>query len=360
MREYAVLSASSSHRWLSVPPIARLEELFENKTSDAAEEGTVAHSLAEWKLKKELGYDEKRPDSSRIDKDMEYYTDSYISYVLDQIKDHSEVLVEQRLDFSTYVPEGFGTGDCIIVSENRLQIIDFKYGKGVEVVAKDNPQMKLYALGALALFDVLYDIEDITMTIFQPRKNNISSWAIATEELLDWAETILKPQAELAFKGEGTITYGPWFQFSNCGVVLRARHNYHKKLVDYQLPSPHQLTDVEIEDVLTHVDDLVKWATEVKDYAIQVAKKTGKTWKGFRLAHGRSNRKFTDTDAVIEVAVANGYDNIYKKQLLSLTEIEKLMGKKTFKELLGEYVEKPEGKLTLVKDQSLEEDFGGK
>ena len=243
------------------------------------------------------------------------------------------------------------------MADNILHVVDFKYGKGVLVEAENNPQMKLYALGALELYDALYDIEDIKMTIFQPRKGNVSTAILQREDLLEWAETELKPKAELAFKGEGEVTYGPWCQFSPCNAVLRARMDYHKELEQFQLASPHLLTDGEIEEILLHVDDLVKWATEVKDYATKVAIDTHKSWNGFKLVEGRSIRQFTDEDEVAKLAEAEGFTDIYKQSLVSLTELEKRMGKKEFNRVLSHLVRKPQGKLTLVPENDKRKEY---
>lgn len=354
MTEHAVLSASSAHRWLTCPPLPRLERFFENQTSEVANEGTVAHSLAEHKLRKLLGQKTRKPKSKFIDKDMEQYTDDYVNYIhelLQTIRQTTKdpiVLIEQRLDFSNYVPDGFGIGDCLIIADKTLYITDLKYGRGVGVSAENNPQMMLYALGALNLFDALYDIEEVSMTIFQPRKYNISSEVKSVKELKKWAESELKDKAELAFNGEGIVTYGPWCQFSSCKAVLRARKDYHDKLTRFQLSSPHLLTDAEIEEVLEHVDDLVKWVVDVKEYATKVALETDKTWSKFKLVEGKSNRKFNDEEKVAEIALANGYTDIFRKNLITLTDMERMMGKEVFNTLLGKHVTKPKGKVILV------------
>lgn len=354
MNNHALLSASSSHRWLSCPPLPRLEQFFQNEISDAAVEGTLAHQLAEYKLRQKLGEEIEHLDLTNVNREMQEHTDDYVSYILEQIELEKQVtkdpvvLIEQRLDFSHYVPEGFGTGDCIIISDKTLHIIDFKYGQGVEVSAVDNPQMKLYGLGALNIYEALYDIETVQMTIFQPRKYNISTYEMDVSTLIDWAETELKEKAEEAFDGKGVITYGPWCQFSSCGTVLRARFDFHKKLARFELKSPHLLTDSEIEEVLTHIDDLVKWSNEVKEYATKVSLESGKEWEGYKLVHGRSTRKFKDEDKVVEIAKENGYDNIYKQSLLSMTELQKMMGKSTFESLFKDEFIKQLGKPTLV------------
>ena len=210
-KQHALLSASSSHRWLTVPPLARLEEFFEHKTNPAAEEGTLAHALAEYKLKSALRIEAEEPEGE-LTLEMEQATEDYVTFIIDELEQLKQstsdpiVLIEQTVDFSRYVPEGFGTADCVIVADSTFHVVDFKYGKGVLVEAENNPQMKLYALGALELYDALYDIEDIKMTIFQPRKGNISTAILQREDLIEWAETELKPKAELTFKGEGEVT----------------------------------------------------------------------------------------------------------------------------------------------------------
>lgn len=209
MSKHAVLSASASHRWLNCLPSARLEEEFENTGSEAAREGTAAHALCEHKLKRALHIRSRRPVSDYNSDEMEECTDAYVEFIMEQYEAVKQtcsdpiILIEQHLDFSCYVPDGFGTGDCIIISDERLHIIDFKYGMGVLVVAEDNPQMKLYALGALEIYDALYDITEVSMTIFQPRRENVSTWTVPVAELRDWAENELKPKAEIAFRGEG-------------------------------------------------------------------------------------------------------------------------------------------------------------
>ncbi|QAR21458.1 DUF2800 domain-containing protein [Limosilactobacillus fermentum] len=352
---HATLSASSAHRWLNAPPLPQLEKLFPNPASPMAEEGTAAHALGEYKLRKALGQKVKRPASDFDNDDMEAYTDDYCSYVMEEFQkvklSHpgATVLIEQHLDFSNYVPDGFGTGDCIIIADGLMHIVDFKYGKGVRVIAENNPQMKLYALGALNNYSMLYDQPDvIDMTIFQPRIGNMSTWSIETDTLLEWAKTDLKQKAELAIKGDGVVKYGPWLQFSNCNAVLRVHYNQYKKLQEFQLRSPHLMSNAEIEEVLANVDELVKWANQVKAYAQDLAVNHGKQWDGFKVVEGRSIRKYKDEATVAKVAKENGFTDIYQKSLLSITKLEKVMEKKKFDELLEPYIYKPAGKLTLV------------
>lgn len=351
---HAVLSASSSHRWLNCNPSARLEQEFEDWETEAAAEGTAAHALAEHKLRKALKMRSSRPQSQFDSDEMEEHTDSYVEFVLEQLERAKQyctdpmILIEQKLDFSCYVPDGFGTGDCLIVADKTLHIIDFKYGLGVLVDAYENPQMMLYALGALRIFDSLYDIEKVSMSIFQPRRENVSTWSIPVTELKQWADETLKPKADLAYAGKGEYVPGAWCQFCKAAVKCRARADARMELAKYEFALPPLLTDAEIEDILGKLDDLTKWANEIIAYAQDAAINHGKHWTGFKVVESKTNRKYTDETAVIEAANAAGYHDIYKKSLISITEMEKLMGKKTFSEILGEYVKKPQGKPTLV------------
>ena len=352
--KHALLSASSSHRWLNCNPSARLELEFADSESEAASEGTAAHALCEHKLRKALKMRSKKP-TSRFDCDeMDAYTDGYVEFVLESLEEAKReckdplVLIEQKLDFSCYVPDGFGTGDCLIVADKRLHIIDFKYGQGILVDAVENPQMMLYALGALRLLDSIYDIETVSMTIYQPRRENISTWTIPVAELQEWAERTLIPRAALAYKGEGEYVPGAWCTFCRAAVKCRARAESKLKLAQYEFALPPLLTDAEIEDILFRLDDLTKWANEICAYALDAALNHGKEWHGFKLVEGRSIRKYTDEAAVVKAAQAAGYHDIYKKSLIPITEMERLMGKKTFSEVLGGLVIKPQGKPTLV------------
>ena len=356
MSEHAILSASSSHRWLNCTPSARLELEFEDMTSEAAAEGTAAHALAEYKLKRALKQRAKKPISEYDCEDMDKHTDDYVTFVLEkyeEAKQHCkdpEILIEQRLDFSDYVPDGFGTGDTVILADKTLYIVDFKYGQGVVVDAYQNPQMMLYALGALTQFGMLYNIEEISMSIFQPRRENVSTWCIKWNELLNWANNFLKPKAEEAYNGTGDYCSGEWCRFCKAAVKCRARADRHMELAKDDFKQPPVLTDIEIETLLPVLADLTSWANSLIAYAEAKAINEGKKWAGFKVVAGRSVRRFTDEKAVVKAAENAGYKDIYKKTLISLTEFEKLMGKAEFKEILGPYVTKPAGKLTLVPD----------
>lgn len=354
MSDHAVLSASGSHRWLNCLPSARLELEFENSESNAAAEGTAAHALCEHKLKKALHMRSKRPVSSYNTDELEEHSDAYVEFVMEQLELAKQsctdplILIEQRLDFSCYVPQGFGTGDCIIIGDKKLHIIDFKYGMGVLVDAVGNPQMKLYALGALEIYDSLYDIEEVSMTIFQPRRENVSTWTIPVKELKDWAENDLRPKAKKAYEGEGDYLPGEWCTFCRAAVKCRARAEEKLKLAQMEFKLPPLLTDSEIEEVLSKLSDLTKWANEIIAYATDAAVNHGKEWNGFKVVEGRSVRKYKDEGAVAEAAKANGYKDIYRQSLITLTEMQKLMGKKKFEQILGGLIHKPPGKPTLV------------
>ena len=354
MADHAVLSASGSHRWLNCTPSARLELEFENTGSEAAREGTAAHALCEHKLKRALHMRSRRPVSDYDSNEMEECTDAYVDFVMEQYEAAKQVcedpviLIEQRLDFSCYVPDGFGTGDCLIISDDRLHIIDFKYGMGVLVEAEDNPQMKLYALGALAVYDALYDIREVSMTIFQPRRENVSTWTIPVEDLKAWAENELKPRAKMAYDGEGEYLPGEWCTFCRAAVRCRARAEEKLKLAQTEFRMPPLLTDAEIEDILAVLPDLTKWANEITAYALDAALNHGKEWNGFKVVEGRSVRKYCDEAAVAEAAKEAGYKDIYRQSLIPLTEMQRLMGKDEFEEILGGLITKAPGRPTLV------------
>ena len=354
MSRHAMLSASGSHRWQNCTPSARLELEFENTTSEAAREGTAAHALCEHKLKKFLKKRSKRPVSDYNSDEMEEYTDAYAEFVMEQYEEAKKyckdpvILIEQKLDFSCYVPEGFGTGDCIIISDDKLHIIDFKYGQGILVEAEHNPQMMLYVLGALEIYDALYDIREVSMTIFQPRRENVSTWTISIEELKAWAEEELKPKAQMAYEGNGEYLPGEWCTFCKAAVKCRARAEEKMKLARMEFKMPPLLTDAEIEEVLTVLPDLTKWANEITAYATEAAIHHGKEWNGFKVVEGRSNRKYRDEQLVAEAAKEHGYTAIYRQSLIPMTEMQKLMGKSAFEDILGALIYKPPGKPTLV------------
>ena len=353
--DHALLSASSSHRWLHCNPSARLEREFADRETIAAAEGTAAHALAEHKLKRKLKLRSERPVSPFDTDEMEVCTDDYADFVMEQVTKerrrdpNTQVFIEQRLDFSCYVPEGFGTGDCLIVSRGRLHIIDLKYGQGLLVDSEENPQMMLYALAALNQYEEQYQIKKVKLTIFQPRRDNVSTWETTVAKLKKWATKDLVPKAQKAFRGEGEYCPGEWCIFCKAAVKCRARAEDKLRLAQSEFKMPPLLTDAEIESVLAKLPDIKKWADEIQEYALAKAL-AGKEWTGFKLVEGRSVRKFTDERAVVKAANEAGYHDIYKQSLISITEMEKLMGKAEFSKVLGALVTKPQGKPTLVPD----------
>ena len=350
MGTHALLSPSAAHRWMNCPPSACLEREFPSSSSEVAAEGTAAHALCEHKLRKLLKLRSKRPHSDFEDDEMDRCSDDYVSFVQEQMGEIPSpmVLVEQRLDLTRYVPEAFGTADCIIVGGDRLHIVDFKYGVGVLVEAEHNPQMMLYALGALELLDGIYDIQKISVSIFQPRRENVCTWSLPKEELLRWARDDLVEKARLAYAGEGEYCAGEWCTFCRASVRCRARAEEKLRLAKEEFKYPPLITDEEIEDVLGEIPELIKWANAILAYATDAAVNHGKAWMGFKIVEGRSVRRYKDEDAVAREAESAGYTDIFDRKLISLTQMEKLMGKKAFTDILGGLIEKPPGKPTLV------------
>ncbi|WET88667.1 DUF2800 domain-containing protein [Ligilactobacillus murinus] len=353
-KAHAILSASSSHRWLNCPPSARLCETYEDKGSDYAAEGTEAHSLCEYKLRKALGMGAVDPSEhlTWYNEEMEDCANGYAAYIMELVEAAKEtcadpvVLIEQRVDFSRWVEQGFGTSDTIIIADGTLRVIDYKHGLGVLVEADNNPQMMCYALGALELFDAIYDIDNVAMTVYQPRRQNISTFEMSKDDLYRWAEEVLKPTAELAFAGDGNFLCGEWCGFCKAKHECRARAEANLLLAQYDFKLPPLLEDSEIEVILSRADQLVSWVNDIKEYALQQAI-SGKDWTGFKLVEGRSNRRYTDEAAVTQAVTNAGFDP-YERKLLGITAMQKLLGKSRFEELLSAYIEKPQGKPTLV------------
>ncbi len=352
--KHAVLSASSAHRWLACPPSARLNAAMPEVSSEFAAEGTDAHSLCEYRLKKALGIEATDPTENLtyFSEEMSDCADDYAAYVMGVATDAKStckdpiVLIEQRLDFSRWVPGGFGTGDCVIVADGTLDVIDFKYGVGVVVDAEENPQMSCYALGALALFDGIYDIDTVRMTIFQPRRERVSTFTATKDELLKWADEVLSPAAALAANGEGEFKAGDHCRFCKVTATCRKRAEYNLELAKYDFAPPDTLDNTEIAAVLEKADALISWAEDVKEYALKQAL-SGISYPGFKIVEGRSNRKYTDEKAVAAAVSGAGFDP-FEKRLLGLTDMTKLLGKKRFEELLGGLIYKPHGKPVLV------------
>ena len=351
---HAVLSASASHRWLNCPPSARLCENYDDKSSDYAAEGTDAHAICEYKLKNALKIEATDPTENLTwyNEEMNECAEGYAAYILELVEKAKQVcsdpvvLIEQRVDFSRWVPEGFGTADCIVIADGVMNVVDYKHGKGVEVCAAENPQMMLYALGALEIFDGIYDIDEIYMTIYQPRKSNISVSVIEKDELLKWAQNGLIYKAKLAYEGQGDFHCGEWCRFCKAKAECRERAAANMELARYEFQEPALLNDDEIAEILGKIDELTAWASDIKEYALNQAI-NGKEWTGWKLVEGRSNRKYINDNAVAKVVEDAGFDP-YEHKVLGITAMQKMLGKTKFNELLGDFIEKPQGKPTLV------------
>lgn len=375
MAKHAILSASASHRWLNCPPCVELEKGFENKTSPEAAEGTLAHELGELSLRYQLEELTKRSYDSKVKKlitnnelyseDMPDYVEIYTDVCMEKVAaarattPDAIAIVEQKLNFSEWVPDGFGTGDFVIIADGTMEICDLKYGKGVPVSAIGNSQMRLYALGAITEFSFLYDIQNVKMTIIQPRLDSISTDEMTVDDLIKWANEYVKPRAELAIKGEGELCVGEHCTFCRAKAVCRAQEEYNMELAKYEFAEGKLLGKEEIADILGRVDDLVSWATKVQAYALEQAL-NGVDYPGYKVVEGRSNRRYTDEIKVGEILIGQGFseEKIYKpKAIEGLTNMEKLVGKKKLAELIGEYIEKPPGKPTLAPESDKREPY---
>ncbi len=351
---HALLSASSSYRWLHCTPSAQLEAKLPDKTSEYAAEGTKAHAMSEKRLRHYLQTGElyKRPDD--VDSEMWEATGLYMDTVLEKINEareassDAETLIEEKLIFSEWVPEGFGTGDVVIISDQYIEVIDLKYGKGVPVSAVNNTQMKLYALGALASYDKLYAADKVRMTIVQPRLDSISTDEMSVEDLLSWGEKI-KPIAARAYKGEGEKRAGEWCRFCRAGATCRTLADKMLKNVKTDLDVA-DLSPEEIAGIVLKAKDIKQWLDNIKEYAL-VQVLDGKSMPGLKVVEGRSIRHITDDEMAATNLKAAGYsdDVIWKpRQLQALTYLEKAVGKGKLKQLIGPLIEKPKGKPTLV------------
>ena len=361
-RAHARLNASSSHRWMMCPPSVKLSENFVDTPSTFAEEGTYLHELCELKLHRYLGdmmpqvieqlYEQHR-DNDIYSDEAESVTDEYVAFCVETIEAVRSscpdplIMVEHRLDYSEYVPEGYGTGDLIIVADGVLEIIDFKGGRGVRVDADHNSQLLLYALGALLEFDSLYDIHAVRMSIVQPRLSNTSTFEMSADDLIRWAETEVRPKAMLAYEGGGEFCAGEHCRFCKARYTCRARSDYFMQLAARDFRAPDLLTDEEIVDILPVAESLNNWVQDLIAYATQQAV-DGKSWPGYKLVAGRSVRKYTSEAEIIKAATEAGYTDIYKTTLLGVGDLEKRMGRKAFNDVLGKYIVKPTGAPTLV------------
>lgn len=378
-REHAILSASSAARWLHCTRSPRLEETLPDTESPYAAEGTLAHAVGELKLRKKFTPMKLSEYTRKMKKlkadplftaEMDRATDDYLELVTGFALAYPVepfVAIETRLDFSQIVPEGFGTGDCVLLGGDTLHIIDLKYGKGVAVEAEGNPQLRLYALGAVLGYGMLYDIQRVRMTIFQPRLNSTSTAEMTRDQLLDWASFEVKPKAALAYAGEGEFIPGGWCRFCRAKALCRVRADIHTALEDFkdcvplgdcpgELKGPAAgvgegtlLTDTQVGELLVRGKGLVQWYKDLEGYALD-ALLSGKEIPGWKAVEGRSIRRWVDMEAAFHKLLELGWAEplLYHREPITLADVEKLLGKTQFAELCGEYVERPTGRPVLV------------
>lgn len=362
---HAKLSSSASKRWLGCPGSVKLSEHYPNGSSIYADEGTIAHGMAEGMISKDDKLVQKyeveaakfygeHPELNGTFLEMKMILQPYVDYVFEEYAAQvhedgaAQLMTEERVDLTEYIPGGFGTSDVVILRQGRLHIIDLKYGRGVSVSAEDNPQLKLYALGTLARFDMLYDIEDVVMTIYQPRLDNVSTDTIKAKDLYAWGEEVIKPGAQLALSEDAPVHAGDWCQFCPARYDCKERARDAMELQKYL--GQMVLSPEEIAEILGKIDRLTKFAEDIKDSALTKAL-DGEEIPGWKVVEGKSIRKYVGSEEeIVRQCEGAGYDQalLYERKLLTITNMEKLMGKKQFAEVLGAYVEKPEGKPTLA------------
>ena len=363
--QHALLSASGAHRWLHCTGSPLLENDFPDSTSVYAQEGTLAHELCELKLMVYTGEITKRKLTSMKNKlmksdlwqpEMESTSEAYLDYIKDITMSYTVkpvILTEKRVDFSKYVPEGFGTADCLILAGDTLHVIDYKHGKGVVVDADHNPQMMLYALGAMSELSLLYRFKYVHMTIVQPRVNNISEFTMTADELIEWGEKVVKPKAEAAISGKGEFEAGDWCRFCRAKQQCKTRYESNDSLYS-ELSVQHDprlITLAELGDYLKRGKDMAAWLEDMKEYALSESL-AGADVPGWKAVEGRGSRAFTDTDEAVDTLIKNGIDEsvLYERRVLTLAQMEKAVGKKAFGELVGDLVIKNPGKPTLVEE----------
>lgn len=363
--EHALLSPSSASRWMACTPSARVEEKLPDNSGEAAQEGSLAHTLGELMLRRYIGEISTRKYNSEVKKiqadgfyspDMLQHCEDYTAFVVElfeQAKKRSSdaiMAIEVKLDLTAFIPEGFGTGDDVIIADGILDITDLKYGQGVPVSCVQNKQMMTYALGALQEYDYLYDIHTVRMNIFQPRLNNISSYEMLVKDLKAWGENELKVKAKQAFAGEGEFVPGDHCRFCRAKTRCRALAEKNLEIAKYEFQDPAFLTDEEISDILTRSDLFTNWINSIGAFALTEAVDHGKKWPGYKLVEGKSNRVYSDQDKVAKTLKTAGYEDaiIYERKLLGITAMEKAITKKQFSALLDNLVIKPQGKPVLV------------
>lgn len=364
MAAHAILSPSGASRWLTCTPSARFEKQFPDFSSEAAAEGTFAHSLSELYLRNHLKLIKSVLFNAELKKhkankfysaELDGHCLDYVNFILDKLADLHDpmIFIEEKIDLTEYVPEGFGTGDCIMIADHILDINDLKYGKGVLVEAHENKQLMLYALGALRKYSLLYEVKLVRMTIYQPRLNNFSSFEIEADKLLAWGNEFVKPKAQLAFEGKGEYKPGDHCKFCKARNSCKALMNYNMDVAKYAFEEPNKMTDADIAAVLEKAATIKTWLTNIQDYALAEAVNNEKKWPGFKLVAGRSNRQYANPDAIIKAlnkAKINKALFLTEPKLVGIGELEKNVGKDKVATLAGSYIVKPDGKPTLVPD----------
>lgn len=363
--QHALLSASGAHRWLHCTGSPLLEKDFPDSTSVYAQEGTLAHYLCELKLMAYTGEITKRKLTSMKNKlmkselwqpEMDSTSEAYLDYIKDITMSYTVkpvILIEKKVDFSRYVPEGFGTADCLILAGDTLHVVDYKHGKGVVVDADHNPQMMLYALGAMSELSLLYRFKFVHMTIVQPRVNNISEFTMTADELREWGEKVVKPKAEAAISGKGEFEAGDWCRFCRAKQQCKTRYESNDSLYP-ELSAQHDprlITLDELGEYLKRGRDMAAWLEDMKEYALSESL-AGAEVPGWKAVEGRGSRAFTDTDEAVDTLIKSGIDEsvLYERRVLTLAQMEKAVGKKAFGELVGDLVVKNPGKPTLVEE----------
>lgn len=362
MGKHAKFSPSKGKQILNCTASLLLEEQFPDEESPYAAEGSAGHEMAEYLIKKYLKIRTRRPVSNYYTDELLEAVDEYVSYVQEQIEKARQecsdpvFCVEQRVDLSSFVPECFGTADMVIMTDRKVHVIDLKLGQGVPVLAEENVQLMIYGLGLLQIADILFDIETVELTIVQPRLDSISEWSIPADDLRKWGAEVFVPKAEEALSGRGEFHPGvDTCRFCKARFQCRARSEYFLAVAQHEFKEPDLLSDEEMAEILAKADALKKWVEEVYTFAQKEAIDNRKEWPGFKLVMGKSNRKYTNEEEVIEAAKAAGYVDIFKTSLIGITDMEHLMGKKKFQEVLGKLVYKPEGKVVLVPESDKRE-----
>lgn len=371
---HAVLAPSAAHKWVNCPPSARLEEKFPDTVNPAAMEGTFAHKFAEINLQYFIRELDKEKFSEKINelKKRKYYSQGLAEYVEDytdvvigkylkaqKTDKGAALLLEQKVDLTEYLPQGYGHADAIIISDGTMEICDLKYGAGVKVDAKNNPQLRLYALGAYSELSFLYQINDVTVTIVQPRNGGVSSESFSVEDLLKWGEKV-KKIAELAFEGKGEFKAGDHCKFCKAANVCKHFADYQLEVVKDDFDDPDLLNDKEISQILGRADNIIKWLNNIKDFALKEAIEKNKKWEGFKIVEGRSTRKITDEEKAAEILKLHGGTDIQiwkPKEILGLTALEKNFGKKKISEWLADVIQKPPGSPTLVPESDKRDEW---